>query len=81
MRESFDPFRTFRRPGYWKRRAAAVAVVAVFALVALLVTWNIFFVYVKPGQHLVITAKDGEPLPAGHVLAEPGPKGIQREVL
>lgn len=77
----FDPFRPFRRPGYWKRRAAAAAVVAVFGLVALLVTWNIFFVYVRPGQHLVITAKDGEPLPSGHVLAEAGQKGIQREVL
>jgi hypothetical protein len=77
----FEAFRPFRRPNYWRRRAIAVAVVAVFGLVMLLVTWNMFFVYVRPGHHLVITAKDGEPLPAGQVLAEPGQKGIEREVL
>src|SRR5487761_1517447 len=80
MPESFD-FRSFRRPGYWQRRALAAAVVGVLALLALLVTWNTFFVYVKPGEHLVIVAKDGDPLPAGQVLAEPGQKGVQRQVL
>jgi hypothetical protein len=80
MRESFD-FQSFRRGGYWQRRAIFAAVVAVFGLVAILVTWNTFFVYVKPGEHLVIIAKDGEALPAGQVLAEPGQKGIQRAVL
>src|SRR5579863_7078409 len=78
--ETFE-FRPFRRPGYWQRRALALAILAIFGLVILLVTWNMFFVYVRPGYHLVITAKDGAPLPAGQVLAEPGEKGIQSTVL
>ena len=49
-------------------------------LIVFLMTWNAFFVYVPPGQHLVIIAKDGTDLPQGHVLAEAGEKGIQREV-
>lgn len=81
-----DPFQRFRssgrfRPNYWQRRAAFAGVALVLGLIVLVVTWNTFFVYVKPGQHLVIIAKDGEPLPAGQVLAEPGQKGIEREVL
>jgi len=83
MSESFEFFRPNHRFGanYWKRRAIFAGVLLLFGLIALLVTWNTFFVYVKPGQHLVIIAKDGDPLPAGQALAEPGQKGIQREVL
>jgi len=83
MPESFEFFRPNRRFGasYWKRRAIFGGLLSLFGLIALLVTWNMFFVYVKPGQHLVIIAKDGEPLPAGQALAEAGEKGIQREVL
>jgi hypothetical protein len=65
----------------WKRRAIAWGVVAVVLLVAFLMTWNTFFIYVPPQHHLVITAKAGNPLPPGHVLAEKGEMGIQREVL
>ena len=53
----------------------------VCALIFIALTWNAFFVYVRPGEHLVVTAKDGEPLTPGHVLAEAGQKGIQRDVL
>jgi hypothetical protein len=66
--------------GYWKRRAAFWGVLMLVLLILLLVTWNTFFTYVAPGQHLVIISKDGKPLPPGQVLAEPGEKGIQREV-
>jgi hypothetical protein len=79
--EPFHAFRPFRRPELWRRRAIFAAVVVVLGLLVMLVTWNTFFVYVRPGQHLVITAKDGDPLPSGQVLAETGQKGIQREVL
>ncbi len=45
-----------------------------------LMTWNLFFHYVPAGKHLVIVAKQGQPLEAGQVLAEEGQKGILREV-
>jgi hypothetical protein len=50
-------------------------------LIVLIILWNIFFVYVGPEQMLIITAKNGEPLPAGQTVAEPGQKGVQRKVL
>ncbi|HZT80421.1 MAG TPA: SPFH domain-containing protein, partial [Gemmataceae bacterium] len=65
----------------WKRLAIIWGVVALAVLVVLLVTWNTFFTYVPPDKHLVIIAKDGEPLPHGQVLAEKGQKGVQREML
>ena len=51
------------------------------ALLFVVLTWNAFFVYVRPGEHLIKIAKDGKPLTPGHVLAEAGQKGILREVL
>jgi hypothetical protein len=65
---------------HWKRVLIFWGALAVAVLVVLLITWNTFFTYVKPGQHLVIIAKDGKPLPPGHVLAEPGEKGPLAEV-
>ncbi len=67
--------------GAWKRLAIIWGVVAVVLLVVLLITWNAFFSYVPPGQHLIIIAKDGKPLPQGHILAQKGEKGVQEEVL
>src|SRR5437762_9106527 len=66
---------------YLKRLAIIWGVIAVIGLVTFLFTWNAFFTYVPPGKHLVIMAKDGEPMAADQVLAEPGQKGIQKEVL
>ncbi|HEY7327522.1 MAG TPA: SPFH domain-containing protein [Gemmataceae bacterium] len=43
--------------------------------------WHTFFHYVPPGSLLVITAKNGEPLEAGQVLAKEDQKGIQEKVL
>jgi hypothetical protein len=65
---------------YLRRQAIFWGTVGLVVLVLIILTWNQFFVYVPPGKHLVIIANDGQPLPAGHVLAEPGEKGIQREV-
>lgn len=69
------------RPSRWKWVVGFWAVVAVVLLVVFLLTWNTFFTYVPPGQHLVLVAKDGAALPPGHVLARPGQKGPLEDVL
>lgn len=69
-----------RRIPRWQRLLGFWAAVAGLLLLALLTTWNTFFTYVPPGKHLVIIAKDGAPLPPGHVLAKPGEKGPLEEV-
>jgi hypothetical protein len=73
-------FRLSRLRRGWKSLLIAWAVVAIVALVVFLLTWNAFFTYVPAGKHLVITAKDGDQVPPGHILAEKGQKGIQRDV-
>ncbi len=65
---------------YLKKMLIFWGAVVVVTLVAFLLTWNAFFTYVKPGQHLVLVHKDGESLPAGHVLAKPGQKGPLEQV-
>ena len=79
--DSFGSHRNFKGMGRWRRTLTVWGVLMLVALTFVLLTWNAFFVYVRPGSHLVITAKDGAPLTAGQVLAEAGQKGIQREVL
>lgn len=64
----------------WKRIAIFWGVVAVVLFVIFLTTWNTFFEYVPPGQHMVVIAKDGTQPPTGHILADPGQKGPLREV-
>jgi regulator of protease activity HflC (stomatin/prohibitin superfamily) len=69
---------------FWQRHrrplvAGAVLCGILVAGTALL--WKMCFHYVPPGRILVLTAKDGSPLPPEQVLAEPGQKGIQRQVL
>lgn len=58
-------------------------VVLVFAVVGAWLAWQWLFCrfYVAPNQMAVITAKTGSPLPPGQILARPGQKGIQEEVL
>ena len=65
----------------WARRLLAVAVVAVIVLVAVNVVWYTFYTYVPPGKMLVVIAKNGKPLAEGQMLADPGQKGVQKEVL
>ena len=68
------------KASYWQRALIAWGVLLAVALVVVLMVWSAFFVYVPPGKHLVIIAKDGKPLPPDQVLAEPGEKGVLREV-
>jgi hypothetical protein len=65
----------------WKWTLMAWGGLGLIVLLVLLATWSVFFKYVPPGHHLVIVAKNGDPLDPGEVLASPGQKGIQREVL
>jgi regulator of protease activity HflC (stomatin/prohibitin superfamily) len=64
----------------WRRLALLAGVPLVVLLVLFLILWNVFYHYVPPGHMLVIVAKSGEVLDPDEVLAEPGQKGIQREV-
>ena len=41
----------------------------------------VHFVYVGPDQMAVITAKTGDALPPGQILAKKGQQGIQEDVL
>ncbi|HEY1602563.1 MAG TPA: SPFH domain-containing protein [Pirellulales bacterium] len=68
-------------PRYMRRQIMFWCGAALVLLVAVILTWHEFFVYVPPGKHLVIISNGGQPLPPGQVLAEAGEKGIQREVL
>jgi hypothetical protein len=54
---------------------------AVAAIVFLTLTWNFFFKYVGPKEVLVLVSNNGDALPEGEVLADPGQKGVQRAVL
>lgn len=78
--ESFGS--TFRPSGmrFWKRRLILAAVMLLVGGIVIILTWDAFFEYVPPGNHLIIIAKDGEPLTPGQVLAKEGQKGIQEEV-
>jgi len=43
--------------------------------------WGFCRFYVAPGAMAVVTAKSGEALPPGQILAKPGQRGIQEQVL
>ena len=43
--------------------------------------WGFCRFYVGPDEMAIITARVGEPLPPGEILAQPGQQGIQAEVL
>lgn len=47
----------------------------------LLFVWGFCRVTVCPGYMAIVTAKVGQPLPSGEILAGPGEKGIRREPL
>jgi hypothetical protein len=72
----------YRRRGLaWRRWALAFALPVLGAIVFMLVTWNAFFKYVPPQRILVVVSKNGSELPPDQVVAEPGQKGVLREVL
>jgi hypothetical protein len=78
--DDFVPRRRLLSPRL-QRLAILVTASIVGALVLLMVTWNTFFKKVPPGKILVIVSKNGAPLPEGEVLADPGQKGVRRQVL
>ena len=43
--------------------------------------WGFCRFYVEPGYMAIVTAKSGDALPPGQILAQPGQKGIQEQVL
>jgi hypothetical protein len=55
--------------------------VAALAVVWLVWQWGFCRFYVAPGYMAIITAKSGEALPPGQILAQPGQKGIQEQPL
>ncbi len=67
--------------GRWKALIILTLVPLVVAVVGFALVWTAFFKYVGPGKHLVVIAKNGNPLDPGEVLAKEGQKGIQKEVM
>jgi len=55
-----------------------VGAVAIVAVVFAGFLWTCCRVYVPAGSMAIVTAKTGDPLPPGRILAEPGEKGVQR---
>ena len=58
--------------------ASAVAALAVSWLIW---QWGFCRFYVEPGYMAIITAKSGDVLPPGQILAQPGQQGIQEQPL
>ena len=58
----------------------------VFLILVVVLAWGIWMwgfcrFYVDPNEMAVITAKSGDPLPPGQILAKEGQKGVQENVL
>lgn len=65
-----------------KEMISSILVIALILFGAwLLWQWGFCRFYVDPGEMAVITAKTGDVLPPGQILARKGQKGIQEEVL
>src|SRR5262245_15909395 len=79
--DDFPTHDHFGRPSWNRRGVFLKAGVPLALLVLFLVAWGLCFTYVPAGKVLVIIAKTGGPLDANEVLAKPGQKGIQKEVL
>ncbi|MBN1268095.1 MAG: band 7 protein, partial [Kiritimatiellae bacterium] len=58
-----------------------LTVLLVAALAWFIWTWGFCRFYVDPNEMAVITAKVGDPLDPGRILAKAGQKGIQEDVL
>lgn len=61
--------------------SGAVGLVAALAGSWLVWQWGFCRFYVASGQMAVVTAKSGDPLPPGQILAKPGQRGIREQVL
>lgn len=58
-----------------------IGLIVLTVLVNLVWTYGFCRFYVPPGHMAIITAKDGEPLELGQILANEGQKGIQKNPL
>ena len=65
------------------KSAASFTTIIVLIILGFWLMWQWGFCrfYVDPNEMAVITAKDGDPLPPGQILARKGQKGVQEEVL
>jgi len=59
----------------------SIAACLLFAVIVLAIIWSSIFVYVEPGEMGVLVKKTGKPLAQGQILAQPGQRGIQADVL
>lgn len=60
---------------------AMILIIGVAVFLTLTVAYMEFFVHVPPGHMLITMSNSGDELPSGTILAKPGQKGIQEEVL
>jgi len=61
--------------------SGAVGLVAALAGSWLVWQWGFCRFYVASGQMAIVTAKSGDPLPPGQILAKPSQRGIREQVL
>lgn len=64
-----------------KRWMILIGVPLIVLVVLGIILFNVCFHYVPPNHMLVVVTKYGDPLESGQILANPGQKGIQEEVL
>jgi hypothetical protein len=75
-----NPFLRYGGRQRWLRWLVALVGVPLFVVCTFSGVWYTFYHYVPPGKMLVVIAKNGKPLADGQMLADPGQKGVQREV-
>lgn len=61
--------------------AAIIGVIVLIIIGNWVWNWGFCRFYIEPGNVAVITAKEGETLPAGEILAQDGQRGIQEKIL
>ncbi len=71
-----------KKPGFMRRRFGIIGSALIVLFIAWVAwSWGFCRFYVGPGQMAIITAKSGDPLAPGQILANPGQKGVLEEVL
>lgn len=61
--------------------SAIIGAIVLILFVNFVWSWGFCRFYVKPGNIAVVTAKEGDPLPSGEILAQEGQRGIQEKIL
>jgi hypothetical protein len=70
------------RFGFLRRRFGIIGSLVLVVFIAWSIwAWGFWRFYVGPGKMAIITAKIGETMPPGQILANSGQKGVLREVL